>query len=219
MKTTREQRNPILEGRAKKTPQEVLQRDRVSSLRPLTPAAPRAKRVINFTVVYEDDAMREWARGTCEQMFAGAGGEEVQSTWWRLDGLSDPAVLAGAVSKAMRADVIVVAIRVTEGFPLPFYVWVGSWLPHRMQREGKLVALTSAAKPRGSHSNRVVEYLRTVAQRAGMHFSLQERTLTFEARDILEERGIRRRPATMPPPSETPALLDLYPLRRYRMAA
>ena len=57
--------------------------------------------------------------------------------------MSDPAVLAGAVSKAMRADVIMVAIRATEGFPLPFYVWVGSWLPHRLRGKGELVALVA----------------------------------------------------------------------------
>jgi hypothetical protein len=55
-------------------------------------------------------------------------------------------VLAGAVSKAMRADVIMVAIRATEGFPLPFYVWVGSWLPHRLRGKGELVALVAPPK-------------------------------------------------------------------------
>jgi hypothetical protein len=49
-----------------------------------------------------------------EQMFVGPGWERFQSAWWKLDGLSEPAVLAGAVSQAMGADLIVVAIRATE---------------------------------------------------------------------------------------------------------
>jgi hypothetical protein len=106
MKTLREHTDHVVEGRSNKTAQKIIIQNRVAALRPLTPAAPGAARVVNVTVVYEDAAARDWAKGACEEMFAGAGVKEVQSTWWRLDGLSDPAVLAGAVSKAMRADVI-----------------------------------------------------------------------------------------------------------------
>ena len=74
-----------------------------------------------------------------------AGKKSVSTTWWNLNELSQPAVLAGAVSKAMRADVIVVATRATEGFPLPFYIWVSSWLPHYLPGKGTLVALSSGA--------------------------------------------------------------------------
>ena len=161
--------------------QKTIIQERVSRLRPLAATAPEAKRVVSVTVVYEDAAARKWAQEACEQMFVGPGWERVQSTWWNLDGLSEPAVLAGAVSKAMRADVIVVAIRATEGFPLPFYVWVGSWLPHRLRGEGKLVALVATAKPHGFQRNRAAEYLRAVAQRAGMHFQVTDRNLASEA--------------------------------------
>jgi hypothetical protein len=161
--------------------QKTIIQERVSRLRPLTPSAPEAERLPTVTVVYEDAAARKWAQEACEQMFVGPGWERVQSTWWKLDWLSEPAVLAAAVSKAMRAEVIVVAIRATEGFPLPFYVWVGSWLPHRLRGEGKLMALIANPKPHGFHRNRAAEYLRAVAQRAGMHFQATERNLVLEA--------------------------------------
>jgi hypothetical protein len=174
-----------VEGRANRTAQKIIIQNRVAALRPLAPAA----RVVNVTVVYEDAAARDWAKGACAEMFTGAGVKEVQSTWWRLEGLSDPAVLAGAVSKAMRADVIMVAIRATEGFPLPFYVWVGSWLPHRLKGKGELVALIATSKPGGFHRNRALEYLRAVAQRGGMHFLLKEPNLAFVAPDDSEEEA------------------------------
>jgi hypothetical protein len=189
MKTLREQTDHAVEGRSNKTAQKIIIQNRVAALRPQTPAAPGAARIVNVTVVYEDAAARDWAKGACEEMFAGASVKEVQSTWWKLDGLSDPAVLAGAVSKAMRADVIMVAIRATEGFPLPFYVWVGSWLLHRLRGKGELVALVAPPKARGFYRNRALEYLRAVAQRAGMPFLLKEPNLAFVARDDSEEES------------------------------
>jgi hypothetical protein len=172
-----------MEGRSNKTMQKTIIQDRVSLLRPLAAAAPGAERTINFAVVYEDAAAHEWAWETYAQMMAGAGWAKVQSTWWKLDGLSNPAVLAGAVSKAMRADVIVVAVRTTEGFPLPFYVWAGSWLPHRLHDAGTLVALMATSKQPGRHTNRAAEYLRALAQRARMRFQFAERSLAAEAAD------------------------------------
>lgn len=191
----------------------------MTSLRPLTPAAPGAARVVNVTVVYEDAAARDWARETCEEMFTVAGVKEVQSTWWRLDGLSEPAVLAGAVSKAIRADVIVVAIRTTEGFPLPFYVWVGTWLPHRLKGKGELVALIATPRPRSFQRNRAGEYLSAVAQRAGMHLLLKERNLALEAPEFSEEESREGHPAAMPAPNGSIKALDRDSLPGWRMAA
>src|ERR1017187_1922205 len=171
----REQTRQAAEGRSNNSMQKTIIQERVSRLRPLTASTPEAERVPTVTVVYEDAADRKWAQGACEQMAVGPGWERVQSTWWRLDWLSEPAVLAGAVSNAMRGDVGVVAIRATEGFPLPFYVWVGSWLPHRLRGEGKLVASIATPKPLDFHRNRAVEYLRAVAQRAGMRFQVTKR--------------------------------------------
>jgi hypothetical protein len=128
-------------------------------------------------VVYEDAATCQWAREACEQMPMLAGKKGVSTTWWNLNELSQPAVLAGAVSKAMRADLIVIATRATEGFPLPFYVWVSSWLPHHLPGKGTLVALIATPKPRNLHCNRAPDFLRSVAWRAGMCFQITEGAL------------------------------------------
>ncbi len=199
--------------------QRTIIKDRVISLSKLAPATPEAERAVNVTVVYEDEATRRWARETYEQMFVGTGWEKVQSTWWRLEGLSEPAVLAAAVSKAMRAEVIIVAIQATEGFPLPFYVWVSSWLPHRLQGEGKLAALIATPRLTEFRRNRAAEYLRAVAARARMGFQVTERNLALEAPSALEEPGRRRRPTAPSPRNSSSKVVQLYPQRRWRLAA
>jgi hypothetical protein len=195
--------------------QKTITQERVSLLRPLAPAAPDAERVVSVTVVYEDAGVCEWARETCEQMFVGPGWERAQSTWWKMDGLSAPAVLAGAVSQAMRADLIVVAIRATEGFPLPFYVWVSSWLPHRLQGEGKLVALIASPKPPGCQRHRAMEYLSAVAQRARMHFQVTERNLALDALETREAESQDQCPVAVPAPKKKPTALLRYSSRRW----
>ena len=145
------------------------------------PAASDTEHVLNVTVVYEDAAACQWAREAYNQMVIGAGKQTVRGTWWKLEELSHPPVLAGAVSKAMRADVIVVAIRTTEGFPLPFYVWVNSWLPHRVHGAGTLVALIATPDQTGLNRRRAADYLRAVARRARMHFQITERSVVRDA--------------------------------------
>jgi hypothetical protein len=132
---------------------------------------------LNVTVVYEEAATRKWAREIYERAARVAGTEAIRATWWRVNDLSEPGVLAGAVSTAMRADVIIVAGRGAEGLPLPFYVWVNSWLAHRAGRAGAVVALLGAAEKKSSHSGRVTEYLRQVARQGRLEFVRATRPL------------------------------------------
>jgi hypothetical protein len=155
----------------------------------LVPAPPKAEPVLNVTVIYEDAAACQWAREACDQMPMLAGKKRVSTTWWKLNELSQPAVLAGAVSKAMRADVIVVATRATEGFPLPFYVWVSSWLPHHLPGKGTLVAWIATTNQPRFRRNRAADFLRVVAQRARMFFQIRERSLAGEAPNVSEEES------------------------------
>ncbi len=178
------------------------------------PASHREERVLNVSVVYEDAEACQWARDTCEQKFSGIGKETVHYTWWKLEELSEPAVLAGAVSKAMRADVIVVATTATEGFPLPFYVWVRSWLPHRLLGTGELVALVTKPREPSFQMNRAVEYLRAIARQAPMRFQIIERAVPCVTPWIFEERSRRLHRAALVPSRGTPALLARRPLRR-----
>src|SRR5262249_34416018 len=96
---------------------------------------------LNIVFLYQDGPTRKWAKEVYERVTHVAGPETARATWWRISDLSEPGVLAGAVSTTMRADVIVVAVRTGEGLPLPFYVWVNAWLPHRAAQTGALVAL------------------------------------------------------------------------------
>src|SRR2546430_37182 len=79
---------------------------------------------LNVVFLYEDAETREWAREMHDGVCQIAGTHPVRPTWWKLTNLFEPGVLAAAVSTAMRADVVVIAIRAEEGLPLPFYTWV-----------------------------------------------------------------------------------------------
>lgn len=123
-----------------------------------------------MTVVYEEAATRKWSRDLYERVAKLSGGVTVRGTWWRISDLSEPGVLAGAVSTAMRADLLVVATCGSEGLPLPFYVWVNSWLSHRLNSAGALIALMGMPQAASSQQGRVVQYLREVARQARLDF-------------------------------------------------
>jgi hypothetical protein len=112
-----------------------------------------------------------------------------------------------------------VAVQASEGFPLPFYVWVSSWLPHRMHGEGKLVALVATPKLPEFRRNRAAEYLRAVAERARMDFEVTERNLALEVPSAFKEPNGRKRATALSPRHRSPNVVQLFPLRRWRMAA
>lgn len=139
--------------------------------------ASEAESGLAVTVIYHDDATRQWALEVCERVAGVVGTAALNVRWWKLDDLSQPVVLAGAVSTALRADVLMVAIRALEGFPLPFYVWVNSWLPHRATGKAALVALISLPECPSLALDRGREYLRAVARQGRLDFVLEERRL------------------------------------------
>jgi hypothetical protein len=141
----------------------------VSSLRG-TRKGPR------IVFVYQDDEARVWAKEISERIAVLAGNEGVQASWWRISDLTAPGILAGAVSSALRADLIVVASR-AEGLSFPFYVWVNLWWPNRSESPGALVALVGVAARTASRSDRIGDYLRVVAEQARMSFLSLERPL------------------------------------------
>lgn len=137
-------------------------------------------------VVYQDeathfDAERELARICREE------GRVASCTWWKLADLAEPGVLAGASFMAMRANLIILSLASYEGMPLPFYVWVGSWLPFRRLAGGGLRVLTSESGI-GHHSEPLKNYLVAVAQQAGMTFS----SWGGEPRPAAEANGLHR---------------------------
>ena len=126
-----------------------------------------ASKVTNVMVVYQDAHTRKWATNFYPTKVKGC--DEVKCTWWNLNDLSEPGVLAGAVSTAIRADVIVVAVLTGTGLPLPFYVWVDSWMPHRKLTEGKLIALVGLAKERKKQDDGRRTYLREMARQGNLN--------------------------------------------------
>ncbi len=199
--------------------QETQSPEPVPSLHQPVPAALEAEQTINVVVIYENAATCQWARERCEQMFRPVSRRNVHTTWWNLNELGEPAVLAGAVSKAMRANVIVVAIRATEGFPLPFYVWAGTWLPHRMLDSGTLVALIASPQTPGLRRNRAADYFRALAARARMDCQITERNLLIQAPANSGEETPEGPPATVPALDKPLTPLHRYASRRWRMAA
>ena len=135
----------------------------------------------SVTFVYQDDQTHTWAKAVSLKIARLAGEEGVRESWWKISDLNAPGILAGAVSSALRADLIVVATR-GEGLPLPFYVWVNLWWPHRPEIPGGLVALVGASQPPARPSGRVGEYLREVTQQARMEFLTAEKTLPMATR-------------------------------------
>ncbi len=210
---------PSFGHQSNQTMQKTTVQDQKFPLVHLAPIGPLAEHEVNITVIYEDAASSQWAREMCAQRFMDTPREHIHTTWWKLNELSEPAVLAGAVSTAMRADLIVVAVRATEGFPLPFYVWVGSWLPHRMPETGTLVGLITTSKQLGFQRNRAAEYLRAIAGRARMECQITERPLAREFSFVAESDARPRRNIVVLGADGKRTPLHRYTSRRLRMAA
>ena len=138
----------------------------------------RSNEGMNVVIVYENEQTRSWAEKVFHKAISGNGKHPVRSTWWKLDDLSQPPVLAGAVSTAMRADLIVVSVASGGGLPLPFYIWADAWVPNRRVAGGQLVALIGTKNAQEYRLNHLVrDYLRAAARTAALDFRLEERTL------------------------------------------
>jgi hypothetical protein len=161
---------------------------------------------VNLTVVYHDTRTRAWAREVYDRVTNVTGKEWVRATWWRISDLAEPGVLAGAVSVAMRAEVIVVAIDAADGLPFPFHVWVDTWLPHRKQAAGCLFALIGTSEQATGAPGRVREYLREVARMGGFEFLLEERRLP--AQPAASPRARSRAPVSQPAIGEARTLVS-----------
>jgi len=126
-------------------------------------------------LLYEDAQTLAWAKGAHRQVEL--SGRQVRATWWKLGELHHPGVLAGAVSTALRADLVVVALRGDAGLPLPYYIWVNTWLAGRPRGLGTLVSLLGEASARTAQSEQVRKYLQTVALESAMSFIFETRPL------------------------------------------
>ena len=147
----------------------------MNSLEKLVTGFPTTEGTMAVTIVYDASSTREWAGEVYQTIQTIVGSKAVKGTWWNVADLGQPGVLAGAVSRAMRSDMVVVAVSSSEGLPLPFYFWVNAWLPHRVAGPGALVGLISAPTQKTSQSGRIKRYLQTVARRGRMDLIVGER--------------------------------------------
>jgi len=167
----------------------------IANLEKLVTGMPTTEYELKITVVYDDSSTRKRAGEVFETVEANLGARAVRGTWWNLGDLAQPGVLAGAVSQAMRSDMIIISVRGSEGLPLPFYYWVNSWLPHRgMSGTGALVALLGAPVPRNSESGRLRRFLRTVARRARMDLLVAEGMPESHVPTLLLKPALSRQP-------------------------
>jgi hypothetical protein len=169
------------------------------------------KHVLKLCVLYHDEHLRQWAQDVHTLARKLVGRNALKTTWWNVQTLSEPAVLAGAVSTAMHADVIVLAIRAEAELPLAFYYWADAWLPHRYAEPGALLALLAVSEPPRAKVERTREYFRTLAHRGGLDFMCDERPLPV-ANTIVLRPDARMRDAVSGAVLRTLAYKD----RRYR---
>ena len=127
---------------------------------------------LKVAVVYEDYLTREWAGHLCDWVTRFVGQECVRYTWWRIEKLTQPAILPKAVTAATQADVILVSVNTQKELPLDLCVWIDIWLPRRQQQPGALVALIG--RERGASTSDLQAYLEAVARRGGLDFLTRE---------------------------------------------
>jgi len=133
--------------------------------------------------VYQDDECHAWAKEISQRIIRLTGGQSERTSWWKISDLTAPGILAGAVSSALRADLIVVA-SYAQGLPLPFYVWVNLWWPNRSESPGALLAMTGVGAQKLSRADRIGDYLRVVAEQAHMNFLLLEKRTAFSKKNF-----------------------------------
>ncbi len=149
---------------------------------------PHAGYTLNMTIVYQDENTKAWAREVFAKVSKLTGKDSIRATWWNIDELCQPGVLAGAVSTAMRADLIVAALDTAQTLPLPFNVWVNTWLPNRIQAGGCLVGLVGAPQKSHPGAKKAADYLRAVAQAGHFEFILEQRVQPTTASNIIFPR-------------------------------
>jgi len=152
---------------------ELLQRMVLSSEAAIAP--DESGYTLNIAGVYQDWVTQDWATQTCFLATQRARAGCVQNSWFNINSLGDPEILADAVCAALTADVIVVSVYAADELPLDLYAWFDLWLPRRTARGGALTALVGVAEPSDSHSARTFEYLQAVARKGQLDFIPQER--------------------------------------------
>jgi hypothetical protein len=129
---------------------------------------------LHVVVVYQDTPTLKWAKQVCRSLEVAAGSRLVRCTWWNLAELTQAAVFAGAVSTAMRSEVVVAALPAMDRPPLSLCLWVNAWMQHRRAPGGALIGLVRLSA-KGPRVNGTQNYLRSVAREGGLNLLMEER--------------------------------------------
>ena len=140
-------------------------------------AGPERGYVLKIAVIRQESLPREWTTQVSRHAIHLVGPRSVRTASWGLEELREPAALHAATEAAIGADILIVAVNGAGGLPSAVNDWIDSWLPHRLQREGALVAVIGVHRPATALAMRTRAYLHNVAAAAQLDFLSQERRL------------------------------------------
>ncbi len=132
---------------------------------------------LNIAVAYEDEATREWANQTTEQITVLVGASCARIAWWSAGQLNNPSVRSEAVRSAGLADILIVSIRAAARVSAGLHAWIVWGLASRSRPEGLLVAQLGTGALPGVPSVHVRSYSEALARANGLDFLPCEREL------------------------------------------
>ncbi len=126
---------------------------------------------INVLVAYEDFAAGCRAMALLKRVGSQCGGPgRLIHMMWRFDVLSDPCYLELAVSEALAADIIIIAMREGRGLPQKVRNWIARWLLMKEDRPLALAASLDHDREKTSDQVCVLPYLAKLAHYGKMQF-------------------------------------------------
>lgn len=127
----------------------------------------------NWSVLslYEDGHARQLAVQFCDGLVQRFWSESAfDLSWCDWDGLEHPVSAKEAASKALAADLIIVALNDSGTIPLPVRNWLERAVKDRDAREGVLVGLPGTEPGCEAKAAAMQMYLRKLAHQSGMDF-------------------------------------------------
>ena len=128
------------------------------------------KPALKVVIIFETVPARERARRKVERLLTGiASAPEVETAVWGFEEVGHPEMCEKARAQAEQADIILLSAD-GDSLPAPVLVWVERCLPGKSAQPAALVALFGENKPASGKLPRAGEYLRQMAQTAGVDF-------------------------------------------------
>src|ERR1051326_2762309 len=125
----------------------------------------------SIVAVCQDARARDWAVDFCDSLIQRFCDRfEFTISWWKFAQMHDPAF----ARKALRANLLVIAVHSNSELPLKVKSWLEQWLSRRSECEGAIVALAGPGLSRIARLPEETEiYLRNVAHRGKLDFLTQ----------------------------------------------